>query len=240
MYRRANKFSNCVLDNPKLDGKPQDCTQPRSVSTSVVNAALSTLQSRLARLEHQLCREQSSAIAGTSREASVASLIDLSGETSIQGTLGLAHVSPMQADATVATAHSRGHPRPQGIIAPHSASGEIQGLAPPSVMHSGGLRNSNLSEGYSTDVTTYAPLPSFLKSARKPRISSHSERRHGLPSLTYRISSGSSSISSISSMGSEDNQQAGKEHHEKAGKETGKEHRQTATFNHNSGRASLV
>jgi len=48
MYRRANKFSNRVLDTPKLDGKPQDCTQPRSVSTSVDNAALSTLQSRLA------------------------------------------------------------------------------------------------------------------------------------------------------------------------------------------------
>jgi len=78
MYCRENKFSNRVLDTPKLDGKPQDCTQPRSVSTSVDNAAISTLQSRLARLEHQLCREQSSAIAGTSREAPVASLIDLS------------------------------------------------------------------------------------------------------------------------------------------------------------------
>jgi len=77
MYHRANKFSNRVLDTPKLDGKPQDCTQPRSVSTSVDNAVLSTLQSCLARLEHQLCREQSSAIAGTSREAPVASLIDL-------------------------------------------------------------------------------------------------------------------------------------------------------------------
>jgi len=33
IYRRANKFSNRVLDTPKLDGKPQDCTQPRSVST---------------------------------------------------------------------------------------------------------------------------------------------------------------------------------------------------------------
>jgi len=72
-----NKFSNRVLDTPKLDGKPQDCTQPRSVSASVDDAALSTLQSRLARLEHHLCREQSSAIAGTSREAPVASLIDL-------------------------------------------------------------------------------------------------------------------------------------------------------------------
>jgi len=77
MYRTANKFSNRVLDTPKLDGKPQGCTQPRSVSTSVDNAALSTLQSRLAKLEHHLCREQSSAIAGTSREAPVASLIDL-------------------------------------------------------------------------------------------------------------------------------------------------------------------
>ena len=76
MFRRANKFSNRVLDTPKLDGKPQDCKQTRSVSTSVDNAALSTLQSRLARLEHYLCREQSSAIAGTSREAPVASLID--------------------------------------------------------------------------------------------------------------------------------------------------------------------
>jgi len=58
MYRRANKFSNRVLDTPKLDGKPQDCTQTHSVSRSVDNAALSTLQSRLARLEHHLCREQ--------------------------------------------------------------------------------------------------------------------------------------------------------------------------------------
>jgi len=132
----------------------------------------------------------------------------------MQGTSGLAHVSPVQADATVATAHSRGQPKPQGSIAPHSASGEIQGLAQPSataasVKHSGGLRNSNLSEGYSTDVTIYAPLPSFQKSARKPRISTHSERRHGLPSLTYRSSSGSSSISTISCMGSEDDQKAG-------------------------------
>jgi len=77
MYRRANKFSNRILDTPKLDGKPQDCTQPRSVTTSVDNAAHSTLQSRLAKLEHHLRREQSSAIAGTSREAPVASLIDL-------------------------------------------------------------------------------------------------------------------------------------------------------------------
>ena len=133
-----------VLDTPKLDGKPQDCTQPRSVSTSVDYAALSTLQ---ARLEHHLCSEQSSAIAGTSREAPVASLIDLSGETSIQGTSGLAHISPVQADATVATAHSRGHPRSQGSIAPHSASGNIESLAPQSVTaasvkYSGGLRNS--------------------------------------------------------------------------------------------------
>jgi len=90
MYCRANKFLNHVLDTPKLVGKPQDCMQPRSVSTSVDNAVLSTLQSRLARLEHQLCREQSSSIAGTSREAQVATLIDLSGETSIQGTSGLA------------------------------------------------------------------------------------------------------------------------------------------------------
>ena len=79
MHHRANKFSNRVLDTPKLDGKPQDCEQPHSVSRpmSVDNAALSTLQSRLARLEHHLCREQSSASAGTSREAPVASLIDL-------------------------------------------------------------------------------------------------------------------------------------------------------------------
>jgi len=77
MYQRANKFYNRVLVTPKLEGKPQDCTQPRSVSTSVDNAALSTLQSRLARLEHHFCREQSSAIAGTSREVPVASLIDL-------------------------------------------------------------------------------------------------------------------------------------------------------------------
>jgi len=186
MYRSANKFSNRVLDTPKLHGKPQDCTQPHSVSTSVDNTALSTLQSRLAKLEHHLCREQSSAIAGTSREAPVASLIDLrspdqqqvplsfderrilSGETSIPGTYGLSHVSPVQADATVATVHSRSQPKPQGGIAPHSASGDIQGLAQPSatttsVRHCGGLRNSNLSEGYSTDVTTYTPLPSFLK-----------------------------------------------------------------------------
>jgi len=237
-YRRSNKFSNRVLDTPKLDGKPQDCTQPRSANTSVDNAALSTLQPRLARLEHHLCREQSSAIARTSRESPVASLIDLcppnqpqvplsfderrifTGETSMQGTLGLAHVSPVQADATVATAHSRGQPKPQGSIAPHSASGDIQGLAQPSaaaasVKHSGVLRNSNLSEGYSTDVTTYALLPSFLKSAGKPRISTHSERRHVLPSLSYRRSSGSSSVSSISSMGSEDDQKAGQEHRDK-------------------------
>ena len=114
----------------------------------------------------------------------------------------------------MATAHSRGQPKPQGSIAPHSASGDIQGLVQPSataasVKHSGGLRNSSLSEGYSTDVTTYAFLPCFLKSARKLRISTHSERRHVLPSLTYRSSSGSSSISSISSMGSEDDQKAG-------------------------------
>ena len=110
MYRRANKFSNRVLDSPKLDAKPHERIQRRSVSTSVDNAALSTLQLRLARLEHHLCREQSSAIAGTSREAPVASLIDLcppdqpqvplsfyeqrifSGETSIQDTSGLAPV----------------------------------------------------------------------------------------------------------------------------------------------------
>jgi len=148
MHHRANKFSNRVLDTPKLDGKPQDCEQPHSVSRpmSVDNAALSTLQSRLARLEHHLCREQSSASAGTSREAPVASLIDLctpdqpqvplrfderrilSGETSMPGTLGLAHVSPVQADAKMA-AHSRHQPKPQDGIAPHSASGDIQGLA---------------------------------------------------------------------------------------------------------------
>ena len=48
-----------------------------------------------------------------------------------------------------------------------------------------------------------------------PRISTHRERRHGLPSLTYRSSSGSSSISSISRFGSEDDQQAGIERREK-------------------------
>ena len=58
-------------------------------------------------------------------------------------------------------------------------------------------------------MTTYAPLPSFLKSARNPRISTHSEQRHGLPGLTYRSSSGSSSICSISSTGSEDDKKAG-------------------------------
>jgi len=104
------------------------------------------------------------------------------------GTSGLAHVSPVQADATVATAHSRGQPQPQGGTAPHSAPGVIQGLAQPSAIaanerHSGRLRNSSLFKDYSTDVTTYAPLPFFLKSARKPRISTHGERRHGLPSL---------------------------------------------------------
>jgi len=72
MYRRANTFSNRVLDTSKLGGKPQDCMQPRSVSMSVDNAALSTLQSRLVSLEHQVCREQSSAIAGNSQEAPVA------------------------------------------------------------------------------------------------------------------------------------------------------------------------
>ena len=238
MYRRANKFSNRVLDTPKLDGKLQDCTQPHSVSTSVDNTALSTLQSRLAKLEHHLCREQSSAIAGTSQVAPVASLIDLrspdqpqvplsfderrilSGETSIPGIYGLAHVSPVQADATVATVHSRGQPKPQGGIAPHSVLGDIQGLAQPSataasVKRSGGLRNSNLPESYSTEVTTYAPLPSFLKSERKPRVSTHSERRHRLPSLTYCSSSGSSSISSISSVGSEDDKKAGIERRDK-------------------------
>ena len=66
MYRRANKFSNRVLDTPKLDGKPQDRTQRRSVSTSVNNAALSTVRSRLAKIVHHLCCEQSSAIAETS------------------------------------------------------------------------------------------------------------------------------------------------------------------------------
>ena len=128
------------------------------------------------------------------------------------GTSGQAHVSPVQADVTVATAHSRGQPKPQGDCLSFCLGG-IQGLAQPSataasVKHSGGLRNSNLSKGYSTDVTTYAPLPSCLKSAHKTRISTHSERRHGLLSLTYHSSSGSSSISSISSMGSEDDQKA--------------------------------
>jgi len=82
MYRKANKFSNRVLDTHKLDGKPQEYTQPRSVSTSVDNAGLSTLQSRLARLEHHLCCEQSSAIAGASCEAPVASLINFACQTS--------------------------------------------------------------------------------------------------------------------------------------------------------------
>ena len=80
--------------------------------------------------EHHLCREQSSAIAGTSLEAPVASLIDLcppnqpqvpfsfderhilTGETSMQGTSDLALVNLVQADATVATAHSRGQTKP--------------------------------------------------------------------------------------------------------------------------------
>jgi len=139
MYRRANKFSNRVLDTPKLDAQAHERMQRRSVRTSVDNAALSTVQSRLAKLEHHLCREQSSAIAGTSREAPVASLIDLcppdqpqaplsfneqrnfSGETSIQVTPGLAHVSQVKANVTVVTALSRGQPKPQGSIAPHSA-----------------------------------------------------------------------------------------------------------------------
>jgi len=99
----------------------------------------------------------------------------------------------------VATVHSRGQAKPQGGTAP-PASGNIQDLAQRSAVaaserHSGRLRNSNLSEGYSTDVTTYAPLPSFLKSARKPRISTHGARRHGLPSLKHHSLSGSSSIS---------------------------------------------
>ena len=47
----------------------------------------------------------------------------------MQGASGLAHVSPVQADATVATAHSRGQPKPQGSITPHFAFGDIQGLA---------------------------------------------------------------------------------------------------------------
>ena len=136
------------------------------------------------------------------------------------GTSGMAHVCPVQADATAATVHSRGQPKPQGSNAPHSASGDIQGLSQPSaaaasVRNSVVLRNSNLSEGYSTDVTTYVPLPSFLKSERKPRISTHSERRHRLPSLKYRSSSGSSSIISISSMGSQDDQKACIEHRDK-------------------------
>jgi len=45
----------------------------------------------------------------------------LSGEASMQGTSGLAQVSPVQADATVATVHSRGQPKPLGGIIPHSA-----------------------------------------------------------------------------------------------------------------------
>ena len=35
----------------------------------------------------------------------------------MQGTSGLAHVSLVQADATVATTHSSGQPKPQGSIA---------------------------------------------------------------------------------------------------------------------------
>jgi len=44
------------------------------------------------------------------------------------GTSGMAHVSLVQADATVATARSRGQPMPWGSIAPHSASRDMQGL----------------------------------------------------------------------------------------------------------------
>ena len=65
-YRRANKFSNRVPDTPKLDAKSLERTQRCSVSTSVNNAALSTIRSRLAKLVRHLCREQSSAIAKTS------------------------------------------------------------------------------------------------------------------------------------------------------------------------------
>jgi len=50
----------------------------------------------------------------------------LPGENSMQGTSGQAHVSPVQADVTVATAHSRGQPKPQGGIASHSASGAFK------------------------------------------------------------------------------------------------------------------
>ena len=160
MYRRANKFSNRVLDTPKLDGKPQDRTQRRSVSTSVNNAALSTVRSRLAKLVHHLCREQSSAIAETSREAPVASLIDLcppdqpqvplsfderrifSGETSIQGTSCLAPVSPVQADATVATAHSSGQPKPRGSIAPQHQLQETQPAGTSRTEHSQAFANN--------------------------------------------------------------------------------------------------
>ena len=51
-----------------------------------------------------------------------------SGETSIQGTSGLAQISPVQGDATVATAHMRGQPKPLGSIDPHSASGTFKVL----------------------------------------------------------------------------------------------------------------
>jgi len=69
MYCRANKFSNRVLDTPKLDGKSRECTTLEPASTSIDNEAASTLESRLAKLKHRLGREQSSAIVGTSREA---------------------------------------------------------------------------------------------------------------------------------------------------------------------------
>jgi len=133
--------------------------------------------------------------------------------TSMPETSGLVHISPVQVDATVATVHLWGQPKPQVGTVPHSASGGIQGLAQRSAIavsegHAGGLRNSNLSDCYSTDVTTCAPLPSFLKSARKPRMSTHGERQHGLSSLKYHSSSGSSSVSSITSMGSEGDKKA--------------------------------
>jgi len=45
-----DKFANRVLETPKLDAKPLERRQRRSVSTSVDNAALSTVRPRLAKL----------------------------------------------------------------------------------------------------------------------------------------------------------------------------------------------
>ena len=40
MYRRANKFSNRVLDTPKRDGKPQDGKQPRNTPLPLMPGAI--------------------------------------------------------------------------------------------------------------------------------------------------------------------------------------------------------